>query len=146
MLLQQHYLPASKGMKSGRAHLVCVLPIILWFLRITKVLKINTKPKQNKTVSVQPELLGAVGHWRSKACTAQAQKAQTGSHQLLAPAAARWSFVDMVLVLQPASSVGFARSLSCTPGDVLGHLGLCLAGDQQSDMVIRGLCSPPHRL
>lgn len=52
LLFQEHYLPASKGMKSGRAHLFCTLTIIPSFLRTAKALKINTKPEQNQTVNI----------------------------------------------------------------------------------------------
>lgn len=41
--LQEHYLPASKGMKSSRVHLVCILTIILSFPRTTKACRINKK-------------------------------------------------------------------------------------------------------
>lgn len=73
--LQEHYLPASKGVKSGRVHLVCILTIIPSFPRTTKALKINTKAQQNKTVNVSTEMLREVGLSLSRTFITQAERA-----------------------------------------------------------------------
>lgn len=63
--LQEQYLLASKGMKPGRAHLFCILTIILSFPRTTKALKIP-KPSKIKLSTFRLRISEKLGSHSSK--------------------------------------------------------------------------------